>query len=53
VKDSVPLFPLALVYIICIAGILWGLKYFGEKHNSPNGFHGLIGIGLFSFLIFF
>ncbi len=53
IKDSVPLFPLALFYMIFIGGILWGLKYFGKKHSSPNGFHGLIGIGFFSLLIFF
>jgi hypothetical protein len=53
VKDSVPLFPLALFYILWIMGIIFGLQKFWKIHTLPDGFLWLIGIGCFSLLVFF
>ncbi|MBP9811922.1 prolipoprotein diacylglyceryl transferase [Candidatus Gracilibacteria bacterium] len=53
VKDSVPLFPLALFYMVFTGIILLGLHLTGKRHHFPVGFMGYIGLGCFSLLIFF
>lgn len=52
VKDRAPLFPLAFLYIIITAGILFGIQKFSTKRALPDGFMGYIGIGAFSLMIF-
>jgi hypothetical protein len=53
VKDRAPLFPLAILYIICVAGIIAFLRKFQAQHRLPDGFIGFLGIGLFSIMLFF
>lgn len=53
VKDSVPLFPLPVFYMVGSSLILIGLRIFSKRHHFPEGFIGYIGLGCFSLLIFF
>lgn len=52
VKDSVPLFPLAPFYMICILFILVWLYTAGKRAHFPVGFLWYVGLGCFSLLIF-
>lgn len=52
VKDRAPLFPLALLYIILIWGILYSIQRISTRKVFPDGFIGYIGIGAFSLMIF-
>jgi hypothetical protein len=52
VKDKAPLFPLAFLYIICITGIIIGMKQLALYKRFPDGFIWYLWIWLFWLMIF-
>jgi Prolipoprotein diacylglyceryl transferase len=52
VKDRAPLFPLALLYIVLITGIIMGMRKISMSRVFPDGLLGYIWIWIFSLMIF-
>ena len=52
VDMKTPLFPLAILYMICVGWILFGLKKLSQKIHLPDGYIGYLGLGLFSGMVF-